>query len=101
MSNVEEYLLKGKSNAISRQELAELFGTSDRSIRLMIQERREHGIPILSSCDNTGYYLPADGEMGESECRKFIAQQRSRARMCFISARGAKKYLHEHNQITM
>lgn len=65
----------GRTNAIPRRELRVVLGQrddnngkivivepNDRAVRIMINELRHEGMPILSSVSgkNGGYYLPAD-----------------------------------------
>lgn len=44
-------------NPISRKELEEILGMSDRIIRDMIKQARKRGIPILSDSSSYGYFL--------------------------------------------
>lgn len=46
----------GAENAISRAELAEKSGMSDRRMRLEIQRERDNGELILNSQDGKGYF---------------------------------------------
>jgi biotin operon repressor len=56
---IADLLHSGAENAISRRDLIALTGLSDRELRLMIENERRQGIPILS--DNIhGYFLPGD-----------------------------------------
>lgn len=45
------------NNPISREELEQRLGISDRIIRDMIKKARKRGIPILSDSTNYGYFL--------------------------------------------
>ena len=83
-----ELIPKGKSNAITRQELCELTCLKDRDVRERISQiRRER--PIISA--GKGYYLPESDE----EVRSWIEREGKRARSIFWSMRGAKQYLNK------
>lgn len=52
-----EYLRRnhiGKANAVHSRELEGLFGLSGRSLRTIIGQLRQDGVPVCS--DGTGYY---------------------------------------------
>ena len=52
-----EYLRRnhvGKANAVHSKELEALFGLSGRSLRTIIGQLRQDGVPVCS--DGTGYY---------------------------------------------
>lgn len=58
---ISSFLLSGRENAIPRRELEKLTDLDGRTVRLMIEQERRAGIPVLS--DNaSGYFLPATDE---------------------------------------
>ena len=71
---VSDYLGHGRENAVPLRHLKTLMKTDGRTIRLMIQQERLAGVPILSD-NSTGYFLP--GNKGERE--RFVRSMRHRA----------------------
>lgn len=53
---IENFIPKGKENAISRTALCIRTGRCDRENRYLIQEARDRGIPIVAS-KGGGYYI--------------------------------------------
>jgi len=69
---VEFFLMQGKENSISSNNLVKLTQcSSDRQLRRMITKERERGTLILFS-HSGGYFLPDDGEKGDLEIKDFI-----------------------------
>ncbi len=66
----------GKENAISRADLADLTGLSDRMLRKEIKRLLESGEPILSSSTHSGYWRSED----PSEWGRFIREYEGRAK---------------------
>lgn len=69
----------GKANAITRRELRRILGVpdnDDRQFRLLIEELRLQGVPILSSANKpAGYYLPenlAELQTGIVQMRSYV-----------------------------
>ena len=84
----------GSKNAISRRELARLWGCSDREARRQIAEFRaapgEDGSVILSSSSApSGYWRSND----PAEIRRFIREAEVRARSTFASLKAARHAL--------
>lgn len=59
---VEEYILRGRQNARTRQTLCTLTGLSDRAVRREIEDLRERGEFIITDEDGKGYYISEDYE---------------------------------------
>lgn len=78
---VEEYILRGRQNARSRQMLCTLTGMSDRAVRREIEDLRGQGEFIITDEDGTGYYISED----ISDVRR--QYQKDMARICAISKR--------------
>lgn len=57
---IENYLLRGKQNARTRQELCILTGMGDRDVRQKIEELRESGVFVCTDEDGNGYYISED-----------------------------------------
>lgn len=76
---VSDLLLHGAENAMSGKELADLMGyTSVRDLQKQIAVERSRGALILSNTGG-GYYLPALGEAGRKELRRYLRTIRARA----------------------
>lgn len=86
----------GRQNAISRWDLASIYGCSERDIRRSISILRSghdpQGYAILSSSTApAGYWRSKDPD----ELRAFIAENEGRARSVFAAVREAKYLLRE------
>lgn len=57
----------GRENAVNRRLLREIAGVSDRQIRKLIQEAKEHGVFIINLQDGRGYYRPAEEDLDSIE----------------------------------
>ena len=90
-----DILPTGEQNAISRRELMNITGYTDRELRLQIAAERRAGALILSSTDsvNGGYFRPEDGNA--AELRHFINSMSRRARATFAVLKAARKALVE------
>lgn len=71
---ISGFLHEGWENALPLRDLCQLTGMDGRQVRLVIQQERVKGVPILSD-NQTGYYLPAD----EREVVEFVRSMRHRA----------------------
>lgn len=72
-----ELIPEGRENAISKAQLTEITGLSERSLRLVVAGERRRGRIILTDCSGTkGYYRPTS----TSEVLRFIKSMRKRAR---------------------
>lgn len=58
---ISRLLLHGQANALPRRELEALTGLDGRTVRLMIEQERRAGVPVLSNCTG-GYYLPGNDQ---------------------------------------
>ena len=86
----------GRQNAVSRWDLASMYGCSERDIRRSISILRSghdpQGYAILSSSTApAGYWRSKDPD----ELRAFIAENEGRARSVFAAVREAKYLLRE------
>lgn len=57
----------GRSNAISREDLAAMLGMNDRQMRRAVEEARNDGLIILCECNGRGYYQSDD--LNEIHCQ--------------------------------
>lgn len=57
---IEDFIPKGRENAITRSELAARLCMTDRRVRSLIAEARARGELILNACDGQGYYISDD-----------------------------------------
>jgi hypothetical protein len=72
-----ELIPEGRENAISKAQLTEITGLSDRSLRLVVAGERRMGNFVLTDCGGTkGYYKPTNS----GEVLAFIRSMRKRAR---------------------
>ena len=72
-----ELIPEGREYAISKAQLAEITGLSERSLRLIVAGERRRGKIILTDCSGTkGYYRPTNS----GEVLAFIRSMRKRAR---------------------
>lgn len=72
-----ELIPEGRANAISKAQLTEITGLSERSLRLVVAGERRRGKIILTDCSGTkGYYKPTSS----GEVLAFIRSMRKRAR---------------------
>lgn len=88
-----DILPTGEQNAISRRELMNITGYTDRQLRRQIAAERRSGALILSSTDsiNGGYFRPE--ENSAVELRRFVNSMSSRARATFLALSAARKAL--------
>lgn len=71
---VSDFLGKGRSNAVPKEAVMDLFGVSERSVRQMVATERMGGTPILTDTASGGYYLPGSHD----ETERFVRSMRSR-----------------------
>jgi hypothetical protein len=91
--NVIEVIPTGKSNAISRKDLASKLKCSDRKARIQIHEARKQ-YPIASNLNTGGYYLPETKE----EAKEFIDMQMSYIISIQDTIKAAKRYMENKDQ---
>ena len=88
--SIVNYIPKGRKNAITREELCEKTGFSDRKVReLIFQARREH--VILNLQDGNGYFLP--DEEDRELVKKFLEQETSRLKSIGWALKSARRFL--------
>jgi len=78
---------RGYNNAITREELMNITGKDDRSVRLGIRNLIDKGYVIMSSSNTKGYWLPDSYD----EIELYISQLEHRAKECMKRAKSAKK----------
>jgi len=89
MINILESIPRGEDNAITRTELVNKLGISDRRLRRLIHKKREEGELIISKTSGKGYYQPETRE----EVVRFIRQQKSYIKNLHRSISKAEKAL--------
>jgi biotin operon repressor len=82
---VVEYLHEGQENAIPLRDLVTLTGLDARTVRVMIQNERLRGAPILSD-NSRGYFLPGC----EAERLRFVRSMEHRAGEILRAARAVE-----------
>lgn len=92
---IERYLRNGRENAIKKRDLLQLTGfKSIRELRSEIEYERKHGALILSDRGaDAGYFLPAEGERGREELRRFIASYMAQAVSMLHTIEAARRAL--------
>lgn len=70
------YIKTGRANAVTRAQLVNLTGLSDRKVRKKIEHYRNCGIPIMSASDGQGYWLATT----TAEIERFLREADNRAR---------------------
>lgn len=91
MKKIADHLLPGRENAISRQALMDRLGVSERDLRRRVERERLEGIPILTSTEVGGYYLPASPD----DTARFVASMRSRGIKTLQVAQAVEKTMLE------
>lgn len=91
MMRVADHLLPGRENAISRVALMDKLGLSERGLRLRVERERLEGIPILTSTDIGGYYLPANTD----DTARFVRSMMSRGIKTLRVAQAVEKTMLE------
>ena len=84
-------LMRGRENAVSRDELRKRSGLKDRALRSRIEQARREGLCIANEQNGNGYYIPATKE----EVTAQIKQVRARAMALLAQLRALKNLLRE------
>lgn len=90
----------GKSNAVSRGQLCSMWGTNDRTVRLIIADIRSNcrrlgmAYYVLSDSHGKGYWKSGD----HAEIRAFNAQMLSRIMSILPALENAKQYIGDRSQ---
>ena len=94
---VHEFLHQGAENAASTAELVRLLDfKSSRDLQEIIARERDEGHLILSTSQNGGgYFLPDDGDKGQSEIRAFVRTLHNRATNTLRAAATARAALED------
>ena len=87
--DLTELIPTGRANAISMRELSERLNVDTRTLRALIQQEREKGVPICSDWEKGGYFMPVNS----SEARVYYRQQKHRIKTARAALRGVEKYL--------
>lgn len=74
--DITTFIPNGFENAVSMKHLAAATNLSLRDVRMAIENARNQGAPICSSCDgeNGGYYMPTT----KQEAERYIRMQEHR-----------------------
>lgn len=75
-----------KQGCVPRKMLCQMLGIKDRTLRNLVREARQKGIPICSKSQRKGYWLGTDEEI-----EKMIAEYRHRALDCILTAMNLSK----------
>lgn len=89
-----EHIPVGRENAITRAELAALWGMSDRDVRETIATMRtrptDDRYAILSSSHNPPGYWRSDGQ---AELERYVREQQARARNVLKNTSDARRVM--------
>lgn len=88
--NITNYIPKGKENAITRKDLCETTGLSDRLVRELISQARRDTV-IINLQNGNGYYQPTD----KAEIAQFVRQETARLKSIGWSLKAARNALKE------
>lgn len=88
--SILDYIPYGENNAISREDLKQITGLTDRQMRKKIEIARET-TPILNFQGGKGYFIPTETE--QHLVIRWIRQEVSRRRKIEIGILGAVKFL--------
>lgn len=80
--NIEAHIPRDRY--ISRAELSQVAGVSDRHMRQMIEDARRRGVMIISNTHGGGYKMAANGR----EWIDFVERERRRAIATFKKTTG-------------
>lgn len=83
---IADLLSPGRENGRKLKELAHLQGVDERTVRLLIQQERLAGVPIISD-SAYGYFLPDD----PADAKLFARSMRHRAREILRSAEAVER----------
>lgn len=89
--HIEQYIPKGKENAVTRVGLTILSGLDDRTIRQHIQLARRSGVPICNAQDGNGYYIPTLDELDDAKAQ--YRQEKKRAMTILKANKGLAKWI--------
>ena len=88
--SILDYIPYGENNAISREDLKQITGLTDRQMRKKIEIARET-TPILNFQGGKGYFIPTETE--QYLVIRWIRQEASRRRKLEKGILGAEKFL--------
>ena len=88
--NIIDYILEGKENAVTREELTKLLGYDDRAIRAFIEEARKK-ILHNKRPRRRRYYRPKSNSLEDRlKAERWLNQEKSRANAT-LASRGCRK----------
>ncbi len=89
MNNITDFIPEGKNNAITRNQLCNLTGLSDRKVRELIEQARSKGEIIINAQDGAGYFRTED----LNEIEKQYKRNDRRAKSILIQQKYLRKRL--------
>lgn len=87
--NITDFIPEGKNNAITRNQLCNLTGLSDRKVRELIEQARSKGEIIINAQDGAGYFRTED----LNEIEKQYKRNDRRAKSILIQQKYLRKRL--------
>ena len=99
--NIANYIPRGRENAITRRELADLTHIPDRQIRELVKRANKElagkGEAILSSSNKAGYWISDD----PAEIRAYIAESDRRIKTQLQNDLPVRQILTGHNEMIL
>jgi DNA-binding transcriptional regulator LsrR (DeoR family) len=89
MNDITDFIPEGKSNAITRNQLCNLTGLSDRKVRELIEQARSEGEIIINAQDGAGYFRTED----LNEIEKQYKRNDRRAKSILVQQKHLRKRL--------
>jgi DNA-binding transcriptional regulator LsrR (DeoR family) len=87
--NITDFIPEGKNNAITRKQLCNLTGLSDRKVRELIEQARRKGEIIINAQDGAGYFKTDDLK----EIQKQYQRNDRRAKSILVQQKYLRKRL--------
>lgn len=92
--NILDYIPHGSENAVTRKQLGDLMGLSDREVRRMIKTSRRQENCILNMQNGDGYFQPdPQSAIDIMLARKWRNQERNRGKEVFHNLSSVQKFL--------
>lgn len=93
--NITDFIPTGSSHAISRKELCNMVGISDRKMREEIHNARRD-MPILNLSNGDGYFIPdLTDDIDVALLKHYVKQEESRIKSTGWALKSARKALKE------
>jgi hypothetical protein len=95
LMNIVDFIPYGNDSPVTRQELCDRTGMSDRAVRKAI-EKASFMFPIINLSDGKGYYIAVD--YNDPGVKRYFKQELSRIRSKSKSLQGIRDLLEKPKQ---